>query len=198
MAVPTRSLLRYYSSREKFLALERGDIVMTDVLARVKAVLASTPTHWLNMTEVLPVDLLNHSPATGEWSATECLIHLLDTEHIFPARVQALLAGQAIPAFDPDTQGTKDTTSSPGKLAAEFAGLRQAGLAVLERVAPQDFNRTAEHSELGTVTLGQLLHEWAAHDLNHTIQAERAVMQPFIQGSGPWRSYFRDHEVTNR
>ena len=171
---------------------------MTDVLARVKAVLASTPTRWLNMTEVLPVDLLNHSPATGEWSATECLIHLLDTEHIFPARVQALLAGQAIPAFDPDTQGTKDTTSSPGKLAAEFVGLRQAGLAVLERVAPQDFNRTAEHSELGTVTLGQLLHEWAAHDLNHTIQAERALMQPFIQGCSPWRSYFRDHEVTNR
>jgi hypothetical protein len=171
---------------------------MTDVLARVKAVLASTPTRWLNMTEVLPVELLGHPPATGEWSATECLIHLLDTEHIFPARVQALMAGQAIPAFDPDTQGTKDTTSSPGKLAAEFAGLRQASLAVLERVAPQDFNCTAEHSELGMVTLSQLLHEWAAHDLNHTIQAERAVMQPFIQGCGPWRSYFQDHEVTNQ
>jgi uncharacterized damage-inducible protein DinB len=171
---------------------------MTDVLTRVKAVLASTPTRWLNMTEVLPVDLLNRQPAAGAWSATECLIHLLDTEHIFPARVQALLAGQAIPAFDPHTQGTKNTTASPGKLAAEFADLRQASLAVLERVAPQDFNRTAEHSELGTITLGQLLHEWAAHDLNHTIQAERAVMQPFIEGCGPWRSYFRDHEVVNR
>ena len=56
---------------------------------------------------------------------------------------------------------------------------------MLECVAPQDFNRTAEHSELGTVTLGQLLHEWAAHDLNHTIQAERAVMQLFIEGCGP-------------
>jgi hypothetical protein len=171
---------------------------MTDVLDMVKAVLASTPSRWLNMTQVLPVDLLNSQPAAGTWSATECLIHLLDTEHIFPARVQALLAGQAIPAFDPDTQGTKKTISSPGKLAAEFVGLRQASLAVLERVAPQDFNCTAEHSELGTVTLGQLLHEWAAHDLNHTIQAERAVMQPFIQGCGPWRSSFRDHEVANR
>ena len=84
------------------------------------------------------------------------------------------------------------------KEEAEFAGLRQASLAVLERVAPQDFNRTAEHSELGTVTLNQLLHEWAAHDLNHTIQAERAVMQPFIQGCGPWCSYFRDHEIANQ
>ena len=171
---------------------------MTDVLDMVKAVLASTATRWLTMTEVLPVDLLSHPPAAGEWSAIECLIHLLDTEHIFPARVQALLAGQAIPAFDPGTQGTKNTPSSPRELATEFASLRQSNLAVLERVAPQDFNRSAEHSELGTVTLGQLLHEWAAHDLNHTIQAERAVIQPFIQGSGPWRSYFQDHEVTNQ
>src|SRR5258708_23942104 len=122
MVVSARLVLRYYSFREKLLALERGDIVMTDVLARVKAVLASTPTHWLNMTEVLPVDLLNHSPATGEWSATECLIHLLDTEHIFPARVQALLAGQALPAFDPDTHVTTDTTTSPAKLSPESAG----------------------------------------------------------------------------
>jgi len=171
---------------------------MTDVLDMVKAVLATTATRWLNITEALPVDLLYRQPAAGEWSATECLIHLLDTEHIFPARVQALLARQAIPAFDPDKQGTKNTTSSPGKLATEFASLRRASLAVLERVTAQDFNSTAEHSELGTVTLGQLLHEWAAHDLNHTIQAERAVMQPFIQGSGPWRSYFQDHEVGNK
>jgi uncharacterized damage-inducible protein DinB len=171
---------------------------MIDVLDMVKAVLASTATRWLNLTEALPVDLLNRQPAAGEWSATECLIHLLDTEHIFPARVQALLTGQAIPAFDPDTQGTKNASSSPEKLAAEFASLRQTSLAVLARVAPQDFDCTAEHSELGTVTLGQLLHEWAAHDLNHTIQAERAIMQPFIQGSGPWRSYFQDHEVANQ
>ena len=94
-------------------------------------------------------------------------------------------------------KGTKTTPSSPEKLATEFASMHQASLAVLERIAPQGFNCTAEHSELGTVTLGQLLHEWAAHDLNHTIQAERAMMQPFIQGSGPWHSYFQDHEVTN-
>lgn len=170
-------------------------MILTDVLAMVKAVLATTATRWLDMTEGLPVDLLNRPPAVGEWSASECLIHLLDTEHIFPARVQALLTGQAIPAFDPDTQGTKDTTSSPGELAAEFSSLRHSSLAVLERVTLRDFSRSAEHSELGTVMLGQLLHEWAAHDLNHTIQAEKAVMQPFIQGSGPWRSYFQDHEI---
>src|SRR5258708_35437561 len=122
MVVSARLVLRYYSFREKLLALERGDIVMTDVLARVKAVLASTPTHWLNMTEGLPVDLLNHTPATGEWAATECLIHLLDTEHICPARVHALLTGHTIPPFDPATPSTTDTPSAPRKLASRLQG----------------------------------------------------------------------------
>ncbi|HLI70092.1 MAG TPA: DinB family protein [Ktedonobacteraceae bacterium] len=169
---------------------------MTDILPIVKAVLATTATRWLSMTETLPADLLNRPPAEGEWSATECLVHLLDVErYVFPTRVQALLAGQAISAFDPDTQGTKNSASSPAELAREFASLRQTSLALLERVTPNDFSRSAEHSELGTITLGQLLHEWAAHDLNHTIQAEQAIMQPFIQGCGPWRVYFRDHEA---
>src|SRR5260370_17668818 len=101
---------------------------MTDVLDRVKAVLASTATRWLTMTEVLPVDLLNCPPAAGEWSAIECLIHLLDTEHIFPARLQALLPAQAIPPFDPGTQGTKNTPSSPRHLSTAFATSRQSTL----------------------------------------------------------------------
>jgi hypothetical protein len=29
----------------------------------------------------------------------------------------------------------------------------------------------------------------------HTVQAERALMQPFIQACGPWQSYFIDHQV---
>src|SRR5260221_5059521 len=102
---------------------------MTDVLDMVKAVLATTAPRWLNMTKTLPVDLLNRQPAAGEWSATECLIHLLDTEHIFPVRVQAILAGQAIPAFDPDTLCTKNTTSSAEPLGHEFASIRHRSLA---------------------------------------------------------------------
>jgi hypothetical protein len=38
-----------------------------------------------------------------------------------------------------------------------------------------------------------MMHNWAAHDLNHTVQAERAMMQPFIQGCGPWQKFYTDH-----
>jgi hypothetical protein len=80
-------------------------------------------------------------------------------------------------------------------MAAEFAQHRAASLTALSRVKPADLSRTARHSELGMVTLSELLHEWAAHDLMHTVQAERALMQPFIAGCGPWRPYFKDHDL---
>lgn len=170
---------------------------MDNIFEWVQGVLAITPPRWLTLTETLPVTLLSRSPAPKEWSALECLQHIVDTERwVFPVRLQALLAGQDFPAFDPDSQGTKrNAHQAPRELAAEFSRLRVASLAALVRVTPADLGLRARHQELGLVTLGELVHEWAAHDLMHTVQAERAMMQPFIQGCGPWQPYFADHAV---
>jgi len=170
---------------------------MNNILETVKAVLSTTNTRWLSLIESLPEDLLARKPMPNEWSAMDCLCHLLDTERwIFPKRVQALLAGENFVGCDPDTQGTHYTTQDAKQLSNEFAQLRKSSLIELERVTPHDLSRTARHSELGVVTLEQLLHEWAAHDLMHTVQAERAILQPLIVGSGPWRPYFKDHDVS--
>jgi hypothetical protein len=40
------------------------------------------------------------------------------------------------------------------------------------------------------------LHERAAHDLMHIVQAERAILQPLILGSGPWSPFFQDHDMS--
>jgi hypothetical protein len=160
-----------------------------------KIVLSGTPGRWKELCEALPAALLLRQPAAGEWSALECLQHLVDTERrVFPARMRALLAGQNFPAFNPDSQGTKTAGApDPSALAAEFERQRKVCLALLETVAPADLQRQARHAELGPVTLAQLLNEWVAHDLMHTVQAERALMQPFIQDCGPWQVYFKDY-----
>ena len=170
---------------------------MENVIAQVKAVLSTTAPYWKTLTETVSVDVLTRRPAPNEWSAMECLQHLVDTERmVFPARLQALLAGRDFAAFNPDAQGAAPADSlTPASLAAEFARLRSASLAELEQVTEADFPRTARHSELGIVTMAEFLHEWAAHDLNHTVQADRAIMQPFIAGCGPWHRYFTDHDM---
>ncbi len=81
---------------------------------------------------------------------------------------------------------------------AAFAQARQESLALFKQIKDGDLERTAQHPKFGTVTLAQMLHTWAAHDLNHTIQAERAVMQPFMLGAGGWRAFFRDHEISTQ
>jgi hypothetical protein len=167
------------------------------LLPPARAILATTPARWLSLTESVPLDLFTRPPADGQWSAAECLRHLLDVERsVFPTRVRAFLAGQDFPGFDPDAQPPVDL-SRPAEMAREFASLREGSLSLLAELTAADLARSARHAELGPVTLGEMMHEWAAHDLNHTVQAERALMQPFIGGSGPWRTagYFADHDV---
>ena len=167
---------------------------MEDLLAQVRSILSGTPARWLNLVQTVPAGLLAQPAAPGQWSAVQCLQHLIDTEAVFQSRVQAFLAGQDFAGFDPDSQGTTPGPDRvPADLAAGFARMRAESLAALAEVQPADLDRRVRHQELGPVTLGEMVNEWAAHDLNHTVQAERALMQPFIRGSGPWQVYFQDH-----
>ncbi len=169
---------------------------MNILVEQVQAILSTTPERWQRLVSTLPIDLLARPPAEREWSALNCLQHLLDAERsVFPVRVRAFLTGQDFVDFDPQRGVALPGVQTPEQLAAAFASARQESLALLSRVKDDDLGRTVQHPKLGTVTLAEMLHTWAAHDLNHTIQAERALMQPFMLGSGPWRSFFRDHEI---
>ncbi len=166
---------------------------MEDVLDSMRALLTTTPERWLALARSLPAELLERPAAPGEWSALGCLQHILDTETVLQTRVQAFLAGRDIPNFNPASDGSKTGPQSPLALAEEFARRRRESLAMLEKLTPADLDRTARHSAYGMVSLHQMLHHWPAHDLNHTVQAERALMQPFIQASGPWIENYTDH-----
>lgn len=168
---------------------------MDTLLAHVQAVLSTTPERWQRLVSTLPLDLLTRPPMAGEWSALNCLQHLVDAEHVlFPVRLRAFLAGQNFEAFDPNQPHADLASLTPEQLAMEFAQARQENLALLTPITDDDLQRTVQHPQFGTVTLAQMLHTWAAHDLMHTVQAERALMQPFMLSCGPWRSFFRDHE----
>ncbi|MEL6148789.1 MAG: DinB family protein [Chloroflexota bacterium] len=167
--------------------------------AELSAVLSTTPHRWHQLTEHTPLDALRRQPAHGEWSALEVLLHLIDMERdIFPVRVRAMLAGQDFPAFFPDEDGsTLSVDANPAAMAAEFADLRHTNLDLLATVTEADLTRTSTHEELGTVTLKNLLCEWGGHDLMHMMQANQALLQPYITGSGPWLPYFEKHLVAS-
>ncbi len=167
---------------------------MKNLLPDVQAVLTTTAARWLNWTATSSAAALTHTPAPGEWSAAECLGHLIQTEKdVFPQRVRSFLAGENLAGFTPSGGADDYAGWSPAALAAEFARLRADNLALIDSLQPADLERSVEHSELGRVTLDEALHTWAAHDLNHTMQAERALLQPLITASGAWRVRFAHH-----
>ena len=170
---------------------------MIPLFRLVLPVLETTPHRWIQLASALPPELFQRKPAPKEWSAYDCLRHIVDTERsVFPARVGYLLRGEDFPAFHPDEEGKgRERDFTPIESALEFARLRKESLALLSNVGAGDMSRTARHQELGTVTLGEMIHEWAGHDLMHTVQGERATLQPFIEGCGPWKRYFSDHVV---
>ena len=106
---------------------------MDNLLTQAQAVLATTPSRWQTLTATIPEALLKLEPAPGEWSALQCLRHLLDTEEkVFPVRLRAFLAGQNFPAFNPDTDGEKIISGmTPAELAAKFAAVRKNNLKLL-------------------------------------------------------------------
>jgi hypothetical protein len=169
---------------------------MDDVTTRPRAVLATTPARWTSLTTTVPDDLLRRTPAPAEWAAIDCLRHLRDAERdVFQVRLEAFRAGQDLVPYDPERDGSASTAESGQALANDFARLRATSLEMLADVRAEDLEITVTHGEYGPVQLGAMLHYWAAHDLMHTVQAERALMQPFITRSGPWSVMCADYDV---
>ena len=162
----------------------------------IRAILASTPLRWQQLIATVPGDLLRRLPQAGEWSALGCFAHIIATEELaFPARVRAILAGQDFAAFSPAAPAVAEVEPDAAEMVAQFTRSRTANLALYDTITAEDLSMTGRHADLGPMSLAEVIHSWAAHDLNHTIQAERSLMQPFISGSGALRFRFADHDV---
>jgi hypothetical protein len=71
-----------------------------------------------------------------------------------------------------------------------YAAARRAVVAVLKSAPASAGTRTAKHSELGLITLSQMLNEWASHDLGHVRQiAEIYRAHAFHPHCGPFQKY---------
>jgi hypothetical protein len=161
--------------------------------------MATTVARWEHLVASVPLDVLERPPAPGEWSAAQCLAHLLFTERtLFSVRLRNLLAGEDLVPFDPDLPRAPEPVRSPRDNVSALAELRRENARLIHALAPSDLARSVNHPEYGPVTLSMLLNLWTAHDLQHTVQAEVALMQRFIPATGPWRWEFTDQDVEAR
>jgi DinB family protein len=158
------------------------------------ALLEKTPRLLETMLSDLPGELLHRKPAPERWSISEVLAHLAALEQVFAERVLRMVAEESPALARYDLEGAKTrgeySRGSAGENLALFTRTRRSTLALLVGLPASAGARTGLHSELGTITLSEMLNEWANHDLGHLRQiAELYRAHAFHPHSGPFMKY---------
>ena len=114
-------------------------------------------------------------PAPGEWSANECLGHILEAERRgFNGRIRTILAGDrpALQGWDQVAVAAarRDHERDPAELLAEFLPLRADSIDLVRSLGRDDLARSGVHERVGELSIGDLLGEWVHHDRNHVKQ----------------------------
>ena len=156
--------------------------------------LGKTPNVLETVLGDLPGELLHWKPAPDRWSISEVLAHLAALEQVYAERALRMVAEDSPPLMKYDLAGAAArgdySRGSAGENLALFTRTRRSTLALLTGLPASAGARTGVHSELGTVTLAEMLNEWANHDLGHLRQiAELYRARAFYPHSGPFMKY---------
>jgi DinB superfamily len=158
------------------------------------SLLEKTPRVLETLLGDLPEGLLHWKPAPDRWSISEVLAHLTALESVYAERTMRMVAedSPALPKYDlAGAAGSGEhSRGSAGEHLAHFNRTRRSTLTLLIGLPSSAAARTGIHSELGAITLAQMLNEWANHDLGHLRQiAELYRAYAFHPHSGPFMKY---------
>ena len=120
---------------------------------------------------------LDRRPGPGRWTAREIVHHLADSEMTSAIRLRRLIAedGPTIHGYDQDDYARRLFYDRPiaASLAA-FKAARESTVEILERLTPEQWERTGTHSESGAYGVERWLEIYAAHAHGHAEQIRRA------------------------
>jgi hypothetical protein len=122
---------------------------------------------------------LRKRPAPEKWSVSEIVAHLADGEIVGAFRMRLILGspGANIVAYDQDkwvTSGHYDKRD-PRKSVEQFRVLREANLALLKSLRPEQWKHYGIHSERGQESMEHIVRMFAGHDINHLQQIEKIL-----------------------
>lgn len=139
----------------------------------------------------LPVEVLDWKPAADRWSIGEVLSHMNAIERLYEQRARRMVMedSPSLAKFEGSAEEELQKKSARQHLE-EFIALRRAFVFYLHGIPSVSAGRTGQHPELGRITLSQMLHEQANHDLGHLRQiAELYRAQAFYSYCGPFQKY---------
>ncbi len=118
-------------------------------------------------------------PGPGKWSIAEIVAHLADAELVGGYRIRAILGapGSQVIGFDQDAWVTAlhYDRRNLRKSLEQYRALREANLALLKTLTPEQWKHHGVHNERGPETIETIARMFAGHDLNHFQQIERIL-----------------------
>jgi len=115
----------------------------------------------------------------GGWGIAEILPHLRDWEEIYFERARSIIDEDDphIPGYDDSLWAIERNYGGqdPAEVFDEFRALRGEHVALLRSLTPEQWQRTGEHSMLGTISLQFMEDKVLEHDLEHIVQAREVL-----------------------
>jgi hypothetical protein len=127
----------------------------------------------------VPTAKLRKRPAPEKWSAAEILAHLADVEIVVGWRMRSILGapGTPVQAFDQNAWVSSGhyEKRDPRKSLEQHRILREANLALLKSLSPDQWKHYGQHAERGQESIEHIVGMIAGHDINHIHQIERIL-----------------------
>jgi len=158
--------------------------------------LEATPRILRGLTSGLTEDDFRWKPAADRFSIGEVLAHLSHSEgHCYRKRVDQFLSEER-PELETDEASfylELYRKADPGAAFAQFEKQRATNVEYLGSLPASAGRRIAYHKGAATeITLENMLHEWAMHDLGHIRQvAELVRARKHWEGAGPLNADYK-------
>ncbi len=127
----------------------------------------------------VPTAKLRKRPAPVKWSVAEILAHLADVEIVIGWRMRSILGapGTPVQAYDQDAWVAAGhyEKRDPRKSIELHRVVREANLALLKSLSPDQWKHFGQHAERGQESIEHIVRMVAGHDINHIHQIERIL-----------------------
>jgi hypothetical protein len=143
------------------------------------ALMAAAPKKLESLIKGATTAKMRRRPAPGKWSISEIVTHLADTELVGGYRIRTILGapGGPIQAFDQDLWAANmEYQKRDARKSLElYKSLRQANLALLKSLTPEQWKQYGMHAERGQESIETIVRMFAGHDINHREQVKRIM-----------------------
>jgi len=125
----------------------------------------------------IPAERLRQRPSPNNWSITEILAHLSETEIGSSWRYRQMIEhdGAPLSSYDQDLwESLGEYSSRDAEESLQlFRLLRKANLRMFDHLSPEQWKNYGVHAERGRMSVADLARQVAGHDINHIEQIRK-------------------------